>query len=145
MYHVWSRSLIHIFIVYSAFSYYGQIGEGPRHKLGNLIAWFYLEAVSIEKKKKGGKEKEKTHSTLQLSLHYENSGTLSSYIANLSPIPPRGFRFNKDFQESAIWNSSHSLPLSLENRENKMRWKVRARFSNRIAKAMKSFSLFIYA
>ena len=39
----------------------------------------------MEKKKKGGKEKEKTHSTLQLSLHYEKSGTLSSFIA--PPLP----------------------------------------------------------
>ena len=39
----------------------------------------------MEEKKKGGKEKEKTHSTLQLSLHYEKSVILSSYIAH--PLP----------------------------------------------------------
>ena len=112
---------IFIFIVYSAFSYYGQIREGPRHKLDNLIAWFYLEAASMEKKKKGGKEKEKTHSTLQLSLHYEYSGTLSSYIA-----PPLPNTTTETSESIKIFRSQqfeiHLIPFPCHLRIGKIRW-----------------------
>ena len=117
---LWS---IFILIVYFAFSYCGQIREGPRHtnKLENLIAWYYLEAASMEEKKKGGKEKEKTHSTLQLSLHYEKSGILSSYIAH--PLPNTTTEASESIK---IFRSQqfeiHLIPLPCHLRIGKIRW-----------------------